>query len=91
LVELEEETGLTVGDLENFRTGEPLLVPDQDGNPWLVHTFLAVANRRRLTLNGEHDAIRWTSPAKISRFSNRVPWLDLVLQAVKSGDAAASQ
>ncbi len=81
LTELEEETGLGLGDLAEFRPGEPLLIPDQDGNPWLVHTFRAVSTRRRLTLNDEHDALRWSAPAKISRFSNRVTWLDAVLQA----------
>ncbi|MFE4833584.1 hypothetical protein ACFRAU_02755 [Arthrobacter sp. NPDC056691] len=38
-----------------------------------MHTFTAVSKRRRLTINDEHDAYRWTVPAKISRFSNRVP------------------
>ncbi|MFE5838132.1 hypothetical protein [Arthrobacter sp. NPDC056493] len=48
-----------------------------------MHTFTAVSKRRRLTINDEHHAYRWTVPAKISRFSNRVPWLDTVLQGAE--------
>jgi hypothetical protein len=79
-VELEEEAGLTLHDLAGFEPGEPLLISDDGGNPWLVHTFTAVSKRRRLIINDEHDAYRWTVPSKISRFSNRVPWLDTVLR-----------
>ncbi|WP_395399380.1 NUDIX domain-containing protein [Arthrobacter sp. UC242_113] len=82
LVELEEEAGLTPQELAGFESGEPLLISDDGGNPWLVHTFTAVSTRRRLVINDEHDAYRWTAPSKISRFSNRVPWLDAVLQGV---------
>ena len=81
LMELEEEAGLSLGDLTDFQPGEALLIADQFGNPWLVHTFRALSTRRRLTLNDEHDAYRWCRRAKISRFSNRVTWLDPVLQA----------
>ncbi|MDQ0799551.1 NUDIX domain-containing protein [Arthrobacter sp. SLBN-112] len=81
LAELEEEAGLSPLDLAAFQTGEQLLISDKAGNPWLVHTYTAVSKRRRLTINEEHDAYRWTIPAKVSRFSNRVPWLDTVLQS----------
>lgn len=80
LTELEEEAGLTLGDLAAVQPADQLLISDDDGNPWLVHAYTAVTTRRRLTINDEHDAYRWTVPAKISRFSNRVPWLDIVLQ-----------
>jgi ADP-ribose pyrophosphatase YjhB (NUDIX family) len=79
--ELREETGLTENDLIDFRQGTPLLLPDQQGNPWLVHTFTAITRNRRLTVNDEHDTFRWTAPSKIRRFSNRVTWLDQVLEA----------
>lgn len=80
LAELEEEAGLNPQDLAAFRPVGQLLISDDAGNPWLVHTYTAVTTRRRLTINDEHDAYRWTVPSKISRFSNRVPWLDVVLQ-----------
>lgn len=80
LTELEEEAGLTLGDLTAFQPADQLLISDDAGHPWLVHAYTAATTRRRLTINDEHDAYRWTVPAKISRFSNRVPWLDIVLQ-----------
>lgn len=82
LVELREETGLTDNDLFDFRHVAPLLLADHEGNPWLVHTFTVVTSRRRLMINDEHDAFRWAAPSKISRLSNRVEWLDQVLDAV---------
>jgi 8-oxo-dGTP pyrophosphatase MutT (NUDIX family) len=84
IVELREETGLTESDLTGFRQGAPLLLTDHRGHPWLVHTFTAVTPRRRLTLNDEHDDFRWAAPSKVSRFSNRVAWLDQVLEAAKT-------
>lgn len=81
IMDLREETGLTENDLIDFWQGTPLLLPDKQGNPWLVHTFTAVTRRRRLTINDEHDTFRWTAPSKIRRFSNRVTWLDQVLEA----------
>lgn len=80
LTALWEVAGLTWQDLGGFEAGEPLPIFDDSGNPWLVHTFTAVSKRRRLVINDEHDTYRWTVPSKISRFSNRVPWLDTILQ-----------
>lgn len=82
LTELREETGLSEYELIDFRRGAPLRLQDEWGNPWLVHTFTVVTPRRRLTINDEHDAFRWVAPTKISRFSNRVAWLDQVLEAI---------
>lgn len=83
LAELREETGLTENELIDFRQGAPLLLTDHEGNPWLVHTFTVVTPRRRLTINDEHDDFRWAAPSKISRFSNRVEWLNEVLTAAE--------
>jgi 8-oxo-dGTP pyrophosphatase MutT (NUDIX family) len=84
IAELIEETGLTENDLIDFRQGTPLLLTDHRGNPWLVHTFTAVTLRRRLTINDEHDNFRWAAPSKVRRFSNRVAWLDQVLEAAQA-------
>jgi ADP-ribose pyrophosphatase YjhB (NUDIX family) len=84
LVELREETGLTEDDLIEFRKGASLLLPDHAGNRWLVHSFTAVTPRRRLTINDEHDDFRWAAPSTVGRFSNRVEWLDQVLEAAKA-------
>lgn len=91
LTELEEEAGLTREDLADFQPGEQLLIPDHEGNPWMVHTFTATSARRRLTINDEHDTFRWTLPSKISRFYNRVPWLDAVIQAAPNTTTRTQQ
>lgn len=81
LQELLEETGLQAKDLIGLRQGPVLVVLDDFGTPWLVHTFTALTTRRRLALNWEHDSYRWVAPGKATRFANRVPWLDDVLAA----------
>lgn len=81
LLEVFEETGLAGADVLELRPGAELVLPDGSGAPWLVHTFTAVTSRRRLQLDWEHDAYRWTAPAKTPRFANRVSWLDAVLEA----------
>ena len=86
-VELYEETGLGPNDISLLESRDRLSISDATGSPWLVHTFKAVTSRRRLSLNEEHVTYRWTHPAKVSRFSNRVDWLSLVLDAVFNQDA----
>ena len=81
LEELFEETGLQAKDLLDLRQGPDLVVADGSGTPWLVHTFTALTSRRRLKINWEHDSYRWTAPHKARRFTNRVSWLDNVLDA----------
>ena len=81
LEELFEETGLQAKDLLDLRQGPDLVVADGSGTPWLVHTFTALISRRRLKINWEHDSYRWTDPHKAKRFTNRVTWLDNVLDA----------
>lgn len=79
--ELCEEAGLEANDLLDLRQGSDLVVADRFGTPWLVHTFTAVTSRRRLKINWEHDSYRWTTARKAKRFTNRVMWLDSVLDA----------
>lgn len=81
LEELLEETGLQATDLQALHQGPDLVVADHSGAPWLVHTFTALTTRRRLKINWEHDSYRWTDPRKARRFTNRVTWLDSVLDA----------
>ena len=80
-LELLEETGLERADVADLRVGDELIINDESGAPWVVHTFTAVTSRRRLKLDWEHDSYRWTSPGKTPRFANRVSWLDPVLEA----------
>lgn len=81
LLELAEETGLIDADLLELGPGEELRLKDESGATWTVHTFTAITSKRRLSLDWEHEACRWTQPQKTARFTNRVPWLDLVLKA----------
>lgn len=81
LEELHEETGLEAKDLLDLRNGPVLVINDVSGKPWLIHTFTAVTETRRLKIDWEHDAYRWTAPGKTKRFANRVAWLDQVLGA----------
>jgi 8-oxo-dGTP pyrophosphatase MutT (NUDIX family) len=89
LEELFEEAGLQAKDLLDLRQGPALVVADGSGAPWLVHTFTALTSRRRLKINWEHDSYRWTAPHKAKRFTNRVTWLDSVLDATGHCPATA--
>ncbi|MET3934533.1 NUDIX domain-containing protein [Arthrobacter sp. OAP107] len=87
LEELFEEAGLQAKDLQALRQGRDIVVADGSGTPWLVHTFTVLTSRRRLKINWEHDSYRWTDPRKAKRFTNRVTWLDSVLDATGHGTA----
>lgn len=80
ILELYEETGLAVSDLDEFTAG-PVLKMQQCAITWKVHTFRAETRRRRLNLNWEHDSYRWVPHVKVQRFAGRVGWLDEVLAA----------
>ncbi|MDI3406458.1 NUDIX domain-containing protein [Streptomyces cavernicola] len=80
LRELYEETGLSAADLVDLRPGPVLELADPRGGHWRVHTFHAETERRRLSLNWEHDAYRWVAPQSVSRFDGQVPWLHEVLR-----------
>jgi 8-oxo-dGTP pyrophosphatase MutT (NUDIX family) len=80
--ELWEETGLALSDLDQLNAGPILKLPDsRGGQHWTVHRFTANTNRRRLTLNWEHDSYRWVRPTVIPRFDGQVRWLSEVLAA----------
>jgi ADP-ribose pyrophosphatase YjhB (NUDIX family) len=83
LDELFEETGLGIADLARLQAGGVLSLRDSSGQIWWVHTFRAVTVRRKLTLNWEHDAYRWTAVRKVARFDGQVDWLRQVIQASK--------
>lgn len=79
LEELVEETGLRVIDITGLYRGDVLNLDDHSGGRWVVHTFRAVTERRRLRINWEHDSYRWVTPRALTRFDNRVTWLDEVV------------
>lgn len=82
LEELFEETGLQLVDLSDFHAGQTLRLVDDHGVPWRVHTLKAVTTRRRLQINWEHQAYRWTTLRRVGRFDGRVEWLGEVIRAV---------
>lgn len=69
-------------DVVAVHRGAQLVIPDEQGADWHVHTFAIDVSRYRLKLDWEHDAYRWTTAPKVKRFFNRVPWLDLVLEEI---------
>lgn len=76
-----EEAGLRAADLVDLAPGRMLRLDDADGRRSTVHTFRATTEIRRLRLNYEHDSHRWVKPRALSRFGNRVSWLEDVLHA----------
>lgn len=83
LLELFEETGLSVVDLSSWTDG-PILEIAGDGALWSVHTFSAITEKKRLNLNWEHDCYRWVRPSAVRGFDGQVLWLSTVLDAVAS-------
>lgn len=88
--ELYEETGLRVVDLASLAAGPVLSIRDATGQAWPVHTFKASTQRKRLTLNWEHDTYRWVRPSRLRSFDGRVQWVDPVISAVEANASATS-
>ncbi|MFF1690220.1 MULTISPECIES: NUDIX domain-containing protein [unclassified Streptomyces] len=84
--ELHEETGLGVADLVALSAGPVLSLRDREAATWTVHTFWAETERRRLTLNWEHDDYRWVAPHRLPRFDGQVEWLGQVLASMPQLD-----
>ncbi|MEZ2388543.1 NUDIX domain-containing protein [bacterium RCC_150] len=79
IIELREETGLEMREINSLVAGETLTLQDDCGATWRVHTFLATTSRRKLSLNWEHDHYRWVPYHRVSRFDGQVKWLKNVL------------
>ncbi|TYL55512.1 NUDIX domain-containing protein [Nocardioides sp. BGMRC 2183] len=82
VIELSEETGLSVDDLSGIVPGPVLTLADARSGDWTVHTFLAYTDQRRLRLDGEHDTYRWVRPHLLASFDGQVTWLSDVVEAV---------
>ena len=67
LREIEEETGLSRGDVELVRRGEPLEIADEElGRRWIVHPFrFWVRDPRKIKIDWEHVELRWISPEEL--------------------------
>lgn len=78
--EIQEETGLTLADVELVRKGEPIHV--QDGTRvWVVHPFLYEAKTNNITIDWEHTEFRWIAPSELEDY-DFVVFLDHALRAV---------
>ena len=70
IVEIEEETGLSRGQIELIRKGEPLLIDDEElGLRKVIHSYLfRVANRDEIKIDWEHKEIKWIKPEQIDDY-----------------------
>lgn len=78
IVELQEETGINVRELDALITCAPLALQDGDGSQWLIHPFLAQTNSARIRLNWEHVSYRWVYRREIPGPA-QVAWLPRVV------------
>lgn len=83
-IELAEEAGLKAQDIDALVPCTELDLSDRAGRLWKVHTFCAQTRCRLLRLNWEHDAYRWVQPQRLHFVTDRVEWLNDVMQAVTS-------
>jgi 8-oxo-dGTP diphosphatase len=83
LVEIEEETGLGVGDLKLIKRGKPLTIEDVTlGVKWVVHPYLFhIKNRDKIKTDWEHKETRWIDPGDIDNYQT-VPKLKETLASV---------
>lgn len=67
LAEIEEETGIQVGQVTPVRTGEPFPVDDAEYGRWVVHPFLFDSSTRAVETNRETAEWEWVAPTDILR------------------------
>ena len=83
LVEIEEESGLSVGDVELIGKGDPLVFDDETLGlrkavyPYLFH----VKDRNKIKIDWEHKAMRWIEPGDIDNYET-MPKLKETLERV---------
>lgn len=83
LVEIKEETGLMVEDIQLIKKGKPLVVEDNKLNiRWIVHPFLfQIKDRKKIMIDWEHREAKWISPNDIDSFQT-VPCLKETIRHV---------
>ena len=83
LVEIEEETSLSGGDLKLVKRGKPLLIEDEKlGIKWMVHPYLFhIKDRGKIKIDWEHKETRWIDPKDIANYET-VPMLKETLAQV---------
>ena len=83
LVEIKEETTLSLEDLKLIKRGRPLPVKDKEfGIKWLVHPYLFhIKDRDKIKIDWEHKEVRWIEPNEIGNYQT-VPMLKETLARV---------
>ena len=83
LVEIEEETGLHVEDLDLVKKGRPLRVEDAGmGVTWVIHPYLfRIKDRGKIRIDWEHKETRWIKPQELGSYDT-VPCLKEALDRV---------
>jgi 8-oxo-dGTP pyrophosphatase MutT (NUDIX family) len=85
VIEIREETRLDAGDIGLLKTGEPLVIDDEElGTRWVVHPFLFHVNApEKVKIDWEHKDYQWINPVDIDTYDT-VPGLKNTLERVLS-------
>jgi 8-oxo-dGTP diphosphatase len=83
LTEIQEETGLSPGDIQLVRQGQPLEFVDNENNiRWVVYQyFYRVKTTAKIQTDWEHCDNRWIKPAEMDSYDT-VPGLKETLEQV---------
>ena len=86
LIEIYEEAGLDADDIRLLKTGEPLVIDDEElGTRWVVHPFLFhVTTPEKVKIDWEHKEYKWIEPVDIVKYDT-VPGLKNTLERVIPG------
>ncbi len=70
LEEIKEEVGLSEGDVELAKEGEPLEIVDEElGRKWVVHPFrFGVKTAEKIGIDWEHTELKWIDPRDIGQY-----------------------
>ena len=84
IVEIEEETDLSGGQIELIKKGEPLLIDDEElGLRKMIHTYLFhVANRDEIKIDWEHTEIKWIKPEQIDNYETMPKLKETLAQVI---------
>jgi len=82
--EIEEETGLSRGDIRLERRGQPVNFFDKaEKKLWTVHPFLFSSATDVIKIDWEHVEYRWIKPSEIASYDT-VPKLREVVESLIS-------
>jgi 8-oxo-dGTP pyrophosphatase MutT (NUDIX family) len=83
LIEIYEEAGLGADDIRLLKTGDPLVIDDEElDTRWIVHPFLFHVNTpEKVKIDWEHKEYKWIEPSNIDNYDT-VPGLKNTLERV---------